>query len=142
MAGKKSSFLTYQLREYLEVSQKERFKKYSEKQRNHYDAGIIEQASLAIDDLLLISKQCDEETLKNIFSKEVITELLDNLMDRIGMDEVNHDQLYYEIPVKAIEHRIREKYLEHKRFFKLEESEFPLLPSKPGYRDVKDYMRK
>ena len=142
MAGKKSGFLTDQWREYLELSQKERFKKYSDNQRNHYDAAIIEQASLAIEDLILITKQYDEETLKNIFSKEVITELLDTLMDRIGMDEVNHDQLYYEIPVKAIEHRIREKYLEHKRFFKLEESEFPLLPSKPGYRDVKDYMRK
>jgi hypothetical protein len=142
MAGKRSGFLTEPRREYIRMPLKDRAEYYSESQRIQHDAAIHKQATVALEDLILIARGGDEEMLKNIFSKDAMTELLDVLMDRIGMDEVGIGQLYYEIPVRAIEQRIRKKYLEHQRFFKLEESEFPLLPSKPAYRDVKDYMKK
>jgi|GEM_PF-1176281 len=142
MVAKKTGFLTEQKRGYLRVSRKERDEHYSKSQRIQFDDAIREQAALAIDDLILITQEYDEKGLQKIFSKEVIENLLGTLMDRIGLDEAEGDELYYQVLLKAIEQRIHEKYMEQNRFFKLESTHYPVMPSKPAYRDVKAYMRK
>jgi len=142
MAGKKSGFLTEQRLEYLHTSQKERSEKYSESQRNQLNAAIEEQANLALDDLILIVQEYDKEGLQRIFSKEAIENLVGPLMDRIGLDEAESSERYYEVFLRAIEQRIHQKYMEKDRFFKLESTHYPIMPSKPAYRDVKAYMRK
>ncbi|MCX6681921.1 MAG: hypothetical protein NTY71_02895 [Methanoregula sp.] len=142
MAGKKSGFLTEPCREYLNTSQKGRSEKYSESQRNQLDAAMEKQANLAIDDLILIVQEYDKEGLQRIFSKEAIENLVGSLMDRIGLDEAEGSERYYEIFLRAIEQRIHQKYMEKDRFFKLESTHYPVMPSKPAYRDVKAYMRK
>jgi len=142
MAGKTSGFLTEPRLEYLNISQKERSEKYSESQRNQLNAAIEEQANLAIDDLILIVQEYDKEGLQRIFSKEAIENLVGTLMDRIGLDEAESSERYYEVFLRAIEQRIHQKYMEKDRFFKLESTHYPIMPSKPAYRDVKAYMRK
>jgi hypothetical protein len=142
MAGKKSGFLTEPRREYLTTSQKGRSEKYSESQRKVLDAAIEEQANLALDDLILILQEHDKEGLQRIFSKESIESFVGALMDRIGLDEADSSERYYEIFLRAIEQRIHQKYMEKDRFFKLESTHYPIMPSKPAYRDVKAYMRK
>jgi hypothetical protein len=142
MAGKKSGFLTEPRREYLNTSQQERSGKYSESQRNVLAAAIEEQATLAIQDLILIAQEYDKDGLERIFSKEAIENLVGTLMDRIGLDEAEGTERYYEIFLRAIEQRIHQKYMEKNRFFKLESTHYPVMPSRPAYRDVKAYMRK
>jgi hypothetical protein len=133
MAAKKTGFLTEQRREYLGRSRNERDEHYSESQRMQFDDAIREQTAPAIDDLILIAQEYDEKGLQKIFSKEVM---------EIGLDEADGDELYYHVLLKAIEQRIHEKYMEQNRFFKLESTHYPVMPSKPAYRDVKAYMRK
>jgi hypothetical protein len=58
------------------------------------------------------------------------------------MEETEAGERYYDVVLKAIEYRIHEKYHEEGRFFKLESSDYPIMPSRPAYRDVKAYMRK
>lgn len=142
MAAKKSGFLTEQRREYLGKSQKEREKQYTESQRVQFDDTIREQAALIIDDLILIAREYDRKGLGDIFSKDAMENLLGTLMDRIGLDEIEGNGRYYEVFLQAIEQRIHEKYKEQNRFFKLESTHYPIMPSKPAYRDVKAYMRK
>lgn len=142
MAGKKSGFLTEPRREFLKTPRKERLKTYTESQRNQFDTAIREQANQALEDLLLIAQEYDVTGLQTIFSKETMETLVDALMDRMGMEEAEDGEHYYEVFVKTIEHRIKEKYLEWDRYFKLELSDYPILPSKPAYRDVKAYLRK
>jgi hypothetical protein len=142
MTVKKSGFLTEQRREYLGKSQKEREEHYSESQRMQFDDAIREQAAMAIDDLILIAREYDRKRLGDIFSKDVMENLLGPLMDRIGLDEIEGQERYYEVFLQAIEQRIHEKYMEQNRFFKLESTHYPIMPSKPAYRDVKAYMRK
>lgn len=142
MAAKKSGFLTEQRREYLGKSQKEREKQYSESQRMQLDDAIREQATVAIDDLILIAREYDRKELANIFSKDAMENLLGTLMDRIGLDKIEGNERYYEVFLQAIEQRIHEKYKEQNRFFKLESTHYPIMPSRPAYRDVKAYMRK
>lgn len=142
MAAKKSGFLTEQRREYLGKSQKEREKQYSESQRMQLDDAIREQATEAIDDLILIAREYDRKELANIFSKDAMENLLGTLMDRIGLDKIEGNERYYEVFLQAIEQRIHEKYKEQNRFFKLESTHYPIMPSRPAYRDVKAYMRK
>jgi hypothetical protein len=142
MVAKKTGFLTEQRRGYLGLSRKERDERYSESQRIQFDDAIREQAAPAIDDLILIAQEYDEKGLQKIFSKEVMENLIGTLMDRIGLDETEGDELYYQVLLKAIEQRIHEKYMEQNRFFKLESTHYPVMPSKPAYRDVKAYMRK
>lgn len=142
MAAKKTGFLTEQRREYLGRSRSERDEHYSESQRIQFDDTIREQAAPAIDDLILIAQEYDEKGLQKVFSKEVMENLLGTLMDRIGLDETDGDELYYQVLLKAIEQRIHEKYMERNRFFKLESTHYPIMPRKPAYRDVKAYMRK
>jgi hypothetical protein len=142
MAAKKTGFLTEQRREYLGLSRKERDERYSENQRIQFDDAIREQAAPAIDDLILIAEEYNEKGLQTIFSKEVMENLLGTLMDRIGLGEAEGDELYYQVLLKVIEQRIHEKYMEQNRFFKLESTHYPVMPSKPAYRDVRAYMRK
>ncbi|MCX6692213.1 MAG: hypothetical protein NTW33_09260 [Methanoregula sp.] len=142
MAAKKTGFLTQQQREYLGRSRNERDEHYPESQRIQFDDAIREQAAPAIDDLILIAQVYDKKGLQTIFSKEVMENLLGTLMDRIGLDEAGGDELYYHVLLKSIEQRIHEKYMERNRFFKLESTHYPVMPSKPAYRDVKAYMRK
>jgi hypothetical protein len=142
MAAKKSGFLTEQRREYLGKSQKEREKQYSESQRMQLDDAILEQATVAIDDLILIAREYDRKELATIFSKDAMENLLGTLMDRIGLDKIEGNERYYEVFLQAIEQRIHEKYKEQNRFFKLESTHYPIMPSRPAYRDVKAYMRK
>jgi hypothetical protein len=142
MVAKKTGFLTEQRREYLGLSRKERDERYSENQRIQFDDAIREQAAPAIDDLILIAEDYNEKELQAIFSKEVMENLLGTLMDRIGLDEAEGDELYYQVLLKVIEQRIHEKYMEQNRFFKLESTHYPVMPSKPAYRDVRAYMRK
>jgi hypothetical protein len=142
MAGKKTGFLTDIRREYLKIPLKERITIYSENQRDQFDDAIQEQAALALDDLVLIAQEFDEKGLQEIFSQEIIENLIGPLMDRIGLEEIGGSERYYEIFLKVIEQRIHEKYREHDRFFKLESTHYPIMPSKPAYRDVKAYMRK
>jgi hypothetical protein len=142
MVAKKTGFLTEQRREYLGLSRKERDERYSENQRIQFDDAIREQAAPAIDDLILIAEDYNEKELQAIFSKEVMENLIGTLMDRIGLDEAEGDELYYQVLLKAIEQRIHEKYMEQNRFFKLESTHYPVMPSKPAYRDVRAYMRK
>lgn len=142
MVVKKSGFLTEQRREYLGKSPKEREEHYSESQRMQFDNAIREQAALAIDDLILIAREYDRKELGNIFSKDAMENLMGPLMDRIGLDEIEGHERYYEVFLQAIEQRIHEKYMEQKRFFKLESTHYPIMPSRPAYRDVKAYMRK
>jgi hypothetical protein len=142
MVAKKTGFLTEQRREYLGLSPKERDERYSENQRIQFDDAIREQAAPAIDDLILIAEDYNEKELQAIFSKEVMENLLGTLMDRIGLDEAEGDELYYQVLLKVIEQRIHEKYMEQNRFFKLESTHYPVMPSKPAYRDVRAYMRK
>jgi hypothetical protein len=142
MMGKKAGFLTEHRRDYLKSSQTEREKTYSESQRKHFDDAILEQATLALDDLILIAEGYDKENVQRIFSKEAIEKLVGTLMERIGLDEAGGRERYYEIFLKAIEERIHQKYKELDRFFKLESTHYPVMPSKPAYRDVKAYMRK
>jgi hypothetical protein len=120
----------------------ERLKEYTENQKNTLNEAISEQAALAIEDLVLISRELDPAVLKSAFPPALVVELIDALMDRIGMVEVSGRDRYYEIVVKAIEHRIHEKYREQDRFFKLESSDYPIMPQKPAYRDVQAYTRK
>ena len=142
MAGKKSGILTEPRREYLRTPMQERDSKYSESQKNNLDGAISEQAALAIEDLVLIARESDPRILKSAFPPGSVVELIDALMDRIGMVEVTNKDRYYEMLVKAIEHRIHEKYREQDRFFKLESSDYPIMPHKPAYRDVQAYTRK
>ncbi|WAC04543.1 MAG: hypothetical protein OS112_08755 [Methanoregula sp.] len=142
MAVKRSGFLTEQRREYLGMSPKERERHYSESQRIQFDNAIREQAALVFDDLILIAREYDRNGLGQIFSKEAMENLLGPLMDRIGLDEIDGDERYYQVFLQAIEQRIHEKYMEQNRFFKLESTHYPIMPSKPAYRDVKAYMRK
>lgn len=142
MAGKKSGFLTEPRREYLKVSGAERKKKYSEIQRGQLEAAITEQASLAIGDLILIARECETECLRSAFPPEEVGGLIDALLDRIGMDEGAGRERYYEAILKVIENRIHEKYYKQGRFFKIDTSDYPVMPSKPAYRDVKEYSRK
>jgi hypothetical protein len=142
MVAKKTGFLTEQRREYLGLSRKERDERYSENQRIQFDDAIRGQAAPAIDDLILIAENYNEKELQVIFSKEVMENLIGTLMDRIGLDEAEGDELYYQVLLKAIEQRIHEKYMEQNRFFKLESTHYPVMPSKPAYRDVRAYMRK
>lgn len=142
MAGKKSGFLTEPRRDYLKVSGAERRNKYSENQRSQLEAAITEQAILAIGDLTLIARECETESLRSAFPPEEIGGLIDTLLDRIGMDEGSGGERYYEVILKVIEHRIHEKYYEQGRFFKIDTSDYPVMPSKPAYRDVREYSRK
>jgi hypothetical protein len=142
MVAKKTGFLTEQRREYLGLSRKERDERYSESQRVQFDDAIREQASPAIDDLILIAENYNEKGLQTIFSKEFLENLIGTLMDRIGLDETEGDELYYHALLNVIEQRIHEKYKEQNRFFKLESTHYPVMPSKPAYRDVRAYMRK
>ena len=142
MAGKKTGFLTEPRREYLKLPQKKRRQTYSESQRNQFDDAIREQAQAALDDLIQIAQKYDEEGLQAVFSKDVIEELVGSLMDRIGLDDAEGNGKYYEILLKTIEQKIHQKYREHDRFFKLESTNYPVMPSKPAYRDVKTYMKK
>jgi hypothetical protein len=142
MVAKKTGFLTEQRREYLGLSRKERDERYSENQRIQFDDAIREQAAPAIDDLILIAENYNEKELQAIFSKEIMENLIGTLMDRIGLDEAEGDELYYQVLLKVIEQRIHEKYMEQNRFFKLESTHYPVMPSKPAYRDVRAYMRK
>ena len=142
MVAKKTGFLTEQRREYLGLSRKERDERYSENQRIQFDDAIREQVAPAIDDLILIAEDYNEKELQAIFSKEVMENLIGTLMDRIGLDEAEGDELYYQVLLKVIEQRIHEKYMEQNRFFKLESTHYPVMPSKPAYRDVRAYMRK
>jgi hypothetical protein len=142
MAGKKSGFLTEPRREYLNTSQQERSEKFSESQRKVLAEAIEEQATLAIQDLILIAQEYDKDGLERIFSKEAIENLVGTLMDRIGLDEAEGTDRYYELFLRAIEQRIHQKYKEKNRFFKLESTHYPVMPSRPAYRDVKAYMRK
>ena len=142
MVGKKSGILTDPRREYLRTPVQERDRKYSESQKNNLESAISEQAALAIEDLVLIAREADTGSLKSAFPPAAVVELIDALMDRIGMVEVTKKDRYYETVVKVIEHRIHEKYREQDRFFKLESSDYPILPHKPAYRDVQAYTRK
>lgn len=142
MAGKKTGFLTEPRRDYLNMPEAGRDKKYSETQKSQFDAAISEQANLAIEDLVLIARTYTREDLKSVFPPGALVDLLDALMDRIGMEEVAGHERYYEILLKAIEHRIHEKYRDEGRFFKLESSDYPIMPSKPAYKDLRAYTRK
>lgn len=142
MAGKKGGFLTEPQREYLRSQKEKRLEAYSESQIGQFDDAIREQGTLAIADLILIAREYDEASLQKLFSKEAIENLIGELMDRIGLDHAEGDQRYYEIVLNVIEQRIHEKYWELDRFFKLESTHYPVMPSKPAYRDVKAYMKK
>ena len=142
MAGKKSGILTDPRREYLRTPVQERDSKYSESQKNNLESAISEQAALAIEDLVLIARESDAGNLKSSFPPAAVVELIDALMDKIGMVEVTKKDRYYEMIVKAIEHRIHEKYREQDRFFKLEPSDYPIMPHKPAYKDIRAYTRK
>lgn len=142
MAGKKGGFLTEPQREYLRSQKEKRLEAYSESQVGQFDDAIREQGNLAIADLILIAREYDKESLQKLFSKEAIENLIGELMDRIGLDEAEGDQRYYEIMLNVIEQRIHEKYRKLDRFFKLESTHYPVMPSKPAYRDVKAYMKK
>jgi len=142
MPGKKSGILTEPRREYLRTPMPERETKYSESQKSSLEGAISEQAALAIEDLVLIARESDAAILKSAFPPGALVELIDALMDRIGMVEVTKKDRYYEMIVKAIEHRIHEKYRDQDRFFKLESSDYPIMPHKPAYRDVQAYTRK
>ena len=142
MAGKKNGFLTEPQREYLRSQKEKRLETYSESQIDQFDDAIREQGNLALADLTLIAREYDEVSLQKLFSKEAIENLIGELMDRIGLDDAEGDQRYYEIMLNVIEQRIHEKYRELDRFFKLESTHYPVMPSKPAYRDVKAYMKK
>lgn len=142
MAGKKSGILTESRREYLQTPMPEREREYSEKERSNFNEAISEQAALAIGDLVLVARESDTAIIKSAFPPALVAELIDALMDRVGMVEVSGKDRYYEMVVKAIEHRIHEKYREQDRFFKLESSDYPVMPHKPAYRDVQAYSRK
>jgi hypothetical protein len=142
MAGKKSGFLTEPRRDYLKTPETERKEKYSDSQKGQFDAAISEQANLAIEDLILIARKYRADDLKSVFPPGSIVDLIDALMDRVGMEEVAGRDRYYEILLKAIEHRIHEKYREQGRFFKLESSDYPIMPSKPAFKDLRAYTRK
>jgi hypothetical protein len=142
MVAKKTGFLTEQKRGYLRMPRKERDEHYSKSRRIQFDDAIRDQAAHAIDDLILIAQEYDKKGLQKIFSKEVIQSLLGTLMDRIGLDKAEDNELYYQVILKVIEQRIHEKYKEQDRFYKLESTHYPVMPSKPAYRDVKAYMRK
>jgi hypothetical protein len=142
MAGKKNGFLTEPQREFLRSQKEKRLETYSESQIDQFDNAIREQGTLALADLILIAREYDEASLQKLFSKEAIENLIGELMDRIGLDDAEGDQHYYEIILNVIEHRIHEKYRELDRFFKLESTHYPVMPRKPAYRDVKAYMKK
>lgn len=142
MAGKKNGFLTEPQREYLRSQKEKRLETYSESQIGQFDDAIREQGTLALADLILIAREYDEASLQKLFSKEAIENLFGELMDRIGLDDADGNQRYYEIMLNVIEQRIHEKYRELDRFFKLESTHYPVMPSKPAYRDVKAYMKK
>jgi hypothetical protein len=142
MAGKKIGFLTEPQREYLRSQKEKRLETYSESQIGQFDDAIREQGTFALADLILIAREYDKESLQKLFSKEAIENLIGELMDRIGLDEAEGDQRYYEIMLSVIEQRIHEKYRELDRFFKLESTHYPVMPSKPAYRDVRAYMKK
>ena len=142
MAGKKNGFLTEPQREYLRSQKEKRLETYSESQIDQFDDAIREQGNLALADLILIAREYDEASLQKLFSKEAIENLFGELMDRIGLDDADGNQRYYEIMLNVIEQRIHEKYRELDRFFKLESTHYPVMPSKPAYRDVKAYMKK
>ena len=142
MAGKKNGFLTEPQREYLRSQKEKRLETYSESQIDQFEDAIREQGTLALADLILIAREYDEVSLQKLFSKEAIENLIGGLMDRIGLDDAEGDQRYYEIMLDVIEQRIHEKYRELNRFFKLESTHYPVMPRKPAYRDVKAYMKK
>lgn len=142
MVGKKTGFLTEPRREFLKTPGDERDKKYSESQKRQFQTAISEQALTAIEDLILIARECDDEDVRTSFPPESIADLIDALMDRIGMDEIAGEERFFEVIVQTIEHRIHEKYREKGRFFKLEPSDYPIMPKKPAYRDVKAYTQK
>jgi len=142
MVGKKAGFLTDPLREYLTLSRREREDTYTESQREQFDEGILELANLALEDLILIVEGYDKAGVGKIFSPEVIEKLVGTLMERIGLENTEGDERYYEVFLSTIEEKIHQKYMERERFFKLESTHYPLMPRKPAYRDVKAYMRK
>lgn len=142
MAGKKNGFLTEPQREYLRSQKEKRLETYSESQIAQFDDAIREQGTLALADLILIAREYDEVSLQKLFSKEAIENLIGELMDRIGLNDAEGDQRYYEVMLDVIEQRIHEKYRELNRFFKLESTHYPVMPRKPAYRDVKAYMKK
>jgi len=142
MVGKKAGFLTDPLREYLTLSRREREDTYNESQRGQFDEGILEQANLALEDLILIAEGYDKDGVGKIFSQEVIEKLVGTLMERIGLENTEGDERYYEVFLRTLEEKIHKKYMERERFFKLESTHYPLMPRKPAYRDVKAYMRK
>jgi phytoene/squalene synthetase len=142
MAGTKAGFLTEPRREYLRTDSSERDAKYSESQKNQFEDAIAQQANMAVGDLILIARGCAHESLKPAFPPAEIADLIDAILDRIGMDEVAGRERYYEYILKAIEHRIHEKYREEGRFFKLESSDYPVMPARPAYKDIRAYTRK
>jgi hypothetical protein len=142
MVGKKAGFLTDPLREYLTLSRREREDTYNESQRGQFDEGILELANLATEDLILIAEGYDKDGVGKIFSQEVIEKLVGTLMERIGLENTEGDERYYEVFLRTIEEKIHKKYMERERFFKLESTHYPVMPRKPAYRDVKAYMRK
>ena len=142
MAGKKSGILTEPRREYLRTPMPERDREFTDSQKNTLNMAISEQAALALEDLVLVARELDSGILKSAFPPALCVELVDALMDRIGMVEVSGRDRYYEVIVKAIEHRIHEKYRDQDRFFKLESSDYPIMPHKPAYRDIQAYTRK
>jgi hypothetical protein len=142
MVGKKAGFLTDPLREYLTLSRREREDTYTESRREQFDEGILELANLALEDLILIVEGYDKDGVGKIFSPEVIEKLVGTLMERIGLENTEGDERYYEVFLSTIEEKIHKKYMERERFFKLESTHYPIMPRKPAYRDVKAYMRK
>lgn len=142
MAGKNTGFLTGPRREYLQSARSEREKRYSESQKNQFEEAITSQVAPAISDLILIVRGCETENLKAAFPPGDVADLIDAIMDRIGMEEVAGSERYYGFILKAIEHRIHEKYREQGRFFKLDSSDFPVMPQRPVYKDVRAYIRK
>jgi hypothetical protein len=142
MAEKKAGFLTKPQREYLRLPPKQRRKTHSANDRNQIDDAIREQANSALDDLLLIAQGYDEEGLQTIFSKDNIEMMVGTLMQRIGLDDAEGNQHYYEIFLNAIEQCIHQKYRQQNRFFKLESTHYPVMPHKPAYRDIKEYLKK
>jgi hypothetical protein len=142
MVGKKAGFLTEPRRDYLKLSRRERENTYTESQRDQFDEGILEQANLALEDLILIADGYDKDGVRKIFSQEVVEKLVGTLMERIGLENAEGDERYYEVFLRTIEEKIHKKYMERERFFKLESTHYPVMPRKPAYRDVKAYMRK
>lgn len=142
MAGNKSGFLTEPRREYLQATAAERETKYSDSQRRQFEEAVSRLAAPAINDLVLIARGCETENIRVAYPPEEIADLLDAILDRIGMEEVAGRERYYEYLLKSIEHRIHEKYREQGRFFKLESSDYPVMPQRPAYKDLRAYTKK